>query len=280
MPIGHKSPSSLAAEIKMTRMIHSGSFLVVEGVSDKRFWTLQCQTDCEIVDGEGKENILGCIRLLDRDNFAGVLGIVDNDGDVLLDIIHDSENIAVTDSSDFECMLLRSSAFDTILVEYGAKEKIMNYETSEDQTVREGLLDRALIFGALRLAARQSGIDIKKHALTARRYVSESHWSVSKTKIMEAACEGHSADDTGRLRRCINRFCGQDPWQVVRGHDMVEILRIGLKLRLGNLNNSTGVKEIKRVLRAAISPVEIQATALWQQIRDWENNNEGYPILR
>ena len=39
---GHKDPSSVAAEIKMMRMVHGGAFLLVEGANDVRFWTHTC----------------------------------------------------------------------------------------------------------------------------------------------------------------------------------------------------------------------------------------------
>ena len=36
MPCGYKDPGSIAAEVMMTRMVHGGAFLVVEGVTDMR----------------------------------------------------------------------------------------------------------------------------------------------------------------------------------------------------------------------------------------------------
>ena len=280
MPVGHKSPGSLAAEIKMTRMIHSGAFLVVEGVSDKRFWTPRCQDTCEIVDGEGKENILGGIQLLDLAKFSGALGIVDDDGDVLLGVTRNSKNIVATDARDCECLLLRSSALDTVLVEYGEQEKIRHFEETEGHSVRDGLLNRALVFGVLRIVARQEDIKLNGAAFSVRRFMSEVTWSVSCSEVMEAARGGLSVGEVSLLTQRVEQLHDKDPWQMVRGHDMVEILRVGLKNKLGSLNNSIGVQEIKRMLRAAFSPSELESTALWQQIRKWEADNNNYPILR
>ena len=53
MPTGHKNPATLVAEIRMHRMSHDGSFLIVEGKDDVRFWTSRRHTSCELVDGEG-----------------------------------------------------------------------------------------------------------------------------------------------------------------------------------------------------------------------------------
>ena len=84
MPIGYKNPGTLAAEIKMTRTNHNGSFLVVEGIDEVRFWTPRLLADCEIVNGEGKPNVLGAVHRLDTMKFDGVLGIVDSDYDPLM----------------------------------------------------------------------------------------------------------------------------------------------------------------------------------------------------
>ncbi len=83
MPRDHKDPGTIAAEIKMMRSAHSGAFLVVEGASDARFWRPRRRGDCEIVDGEGKQNVVRGVRRLDAESVGGVLGIVDDDYDSL-----------------------------------------------------------------------------------------------------------------------------------------------------------------------------------------------------
>ena len=77
----HKDPGSVAAEIKMIRMVHDGAFLVVEGVNDVRFWRTRRHDNCELVDGEGKLNVVGAVHRLDGEGISGVLGIVDDDYD-------------------------------------------------------------------------------------------------------------------------------------------------------------------------------------------------------
>lgn len=86
MPTGHKDPGTIASEIKMMRTEHAGAFLVVEGVTDMRFWRPRKCEECELVDGEGKHNVIGGIRRLDGERIDGVLGIVDDDCDSLMDV--------------------------------------------------------------------------------------------------------------------------------------------------------------------------------------------------
>ena len=85
-------------------MSHDGSFLIVEGKNDERFWTSRRHTSCELVDGEGKRNVVGGIQRLDAASFAGVLGIVDSDYDPLNGMDVESENLLATDAHDLECL--------------------------------------------------------------------------------------------------------------------------------------------------------------------------------
>ena len=62
---GHKSPGILVAEITMNRMSHDGAFLLLEGKDDVRFWQSRRHSNCELVDGEGKLNVVGAIQQLD-----------------------------------------------------------------------------------------------------------------------------------------------------------------------------------------------------------------------
>ena len=109
MPKGSKTPGTLAAEIKMGRASHKGAFLIVESNDDIRFWTPTSRrhANCELVDGEGKQNVIGGIQRIDAACFSGVLGIVDSDYDTLNGIGIESRNPLATDAHDLECLLCR-----------------------------------------------------------------------------------------------------------------------------------------------------------------------------
>ena len=277
---GHKTPGTLVAEIKMGRMSHEGAFLLVEGKDDIRFWTPTSRrhTDCELVDGEGKRNVIGGIQKLDATSFVGVLGIVDSDYDSLIGISIESDNLLLTDAHDLECLLCRSSALDKVLAEYGSRPKIERFENKTGDDVRTGLLKRALIFGRLRWwAAVRSHPVIDLEGFSVRRFVDENTW-VTNEELLYATLLG-SPDDALELKRHIDKLPTADPWYVVHGHDMVEILRIGLRRTLGEIGTSVGVEDIGRMLRAAMTPDDLQATKLWTDMRTWEAANRPYMVL-
>ena len=278
MPKGNKTPGTLIAEIKMGRMSHGGAFLLVEGNDDVRFWTSRHHADCELVDGEGKQNVIGGIQKLDATSFPGVLGIVDSDYDTLIGISIESENLLTTDAHDLECLLCRSSALDKVLAEYGNRSKIERFEDETGADVRAGLLKRALVFGRLRWAAVRSHPVIDLGGFRVPQFVDEDTWTVDHKKLLRATLP-ESPDNALALTRRIDELPKADPWYVVHGRDMVEILRIGLRGALGDIPASIGVKEIGRVLRAAMTPGDLQETKLWTSMRAWEAANHPYMVL-
>lgn len=279
MPRGHKDPGTIAAEIKMMRSEHPGAFLVVEGAADVRFWRPRRHEDCEIVDGEGKKNVIGGVRRLDAESFVGVLGIVDHDWDSLTGLDVHTSNVVRTDAHDLECLLCRSSALEKVLAEYGDESKVRRFEMNEGVDVRRGLLDRALVFGRLRLAAALHDLDLDRSAIRVRRFVDYDTWTIDGDGLVRAAARDGSPDARDFVNRCIAQLPRADPWLVARGHDMVEILTIGLRRMLGASGRSVGSEQISGVLRAGFSRPDLRATGLWADMRTWEAANVPFRIL-
>lgn len=268
--------SDVAAEVKMRRTLHAGSFMVLEGSDDLRFWTTRCHHDCRLIDGNGKQNVLIGLRRLDEIGFEGALGVVDSNHDYLADIPLGSNNLVATDAHDLECMLCRSSALDAVLVELGDHEKIGRFGRAHGE-VRTALLDRGLVFGRVRWAVRELRPSWRLPAL--RRFVDEKSWVVDEDGLIETTASMNEAMSASVLRRRVADLPRADPWHVVRGHDLLEILRVGLRNVLGNLPATVGVKEIARALRLAMKPADLQSTQLWQDMQRWERLNEPFLVL-
>lgn len=280
MPTGHKDPGSVAAEIKMTRMVHDGAFLVVEGIDDSRFWEPRRHPSSELVDAEGKRNVIEGIGRLSPSESQGVLGVVDDDYDSLLGVEGHGENVVVTDAHDLECLLCRSRALDSVLAEYGSPEKIQRFEHEAGVDVRVGLLERAICFGRVRLAVALYGLDIQHDAIRVRRFVDEATWTVDSDGLIRAVVKEGSADDESAVARSVEGLPPAEVWRVVRGKDLLELLRIGLMRVLGNMKPSVGTGQLARLLRVAMSREELQSTQLWADMRTWEEGTgRNYLVL-
>ena len=279
MPLGNKTSGTLVAEVKMSRMSHDGAFLVVEGRDDVRFWRTRRHASCELVDGEGKKNVLGCISRLDSESFKGALGIVDNDYDSLMGVHFESRNLLATDAHDLESLLCRSSALDAILAEYGSPSKIARFESTAGVDVRTGLLERALVFGRLRWATMRHEPTVSLDRIKVPRFVDENTWNVDREGLIRAAVGADSPDGACELASRIARLPEADPWYVVRGREMIEILRIGLRRVLGDIRASVGYDDLARVLRVAMSRDDLEATKLGAGMRAWGVENHPYAVI-
>ena len=273
---GHKSPGTLVAEIEMLRADHDDAFLVVEGKDDVRFWRPRRHAGCDLIDGEGKPNVIGTVRRLDAARFAGALGVVDSDFERVTGRRFESSNLLHTDAHDLECLLCRSSALDKVLAEHADPEKIRRFEAA-GMDVRTALLERALVFGRLQLAAHLARPAVELQ-MPVPRFVDVNTWAVDDEALIRHAVPGSSRDAhaiTSRLRQLPE----VDPWHVVRGHDMVAILRIGLRRVLGNLRAGIGNGDIAGLLRVGMSSEDLRATGLWADMHAWQAENRAYTVL-
>lgn len=278
MPLGEKTPGILAAEIEMHRKTHDGAFLIVEGLDDMRFWRKWRHEQCQLIAGEGKRNVLGSVQRLDSRSVPGVLGVVDSDYDTFTGNDLPSANLVATDAHDLECLLCRSKALDDVLHEHGDPRKIERFENESGMGVRRALLERALIFGQFRLAATLHDAADVMPVIRVPRFLDERTWAVNGDALLEAVAE-RSGSDPATWRRRVDSLSAQNPWYVARGHDMVEILRRGLKRVLGNMPNNVGPADLSADLRLAVTRECLKATGLWADVQSWESSNSPYPIL-
>ena len=270
--MGNTSPN-IVAQIIMRRTSHAGSFLIVEGKDDDRFWGTRRHDSCRLIVSCGKNNVISSLKRLDEMRFEGALGVVDSDYDYLADKPLPSENLVTTDAHDLECLLCKSSALNKALSEFGDSEKISRFEKQHKKNVRTALLERGLIFGNLR---RVGVINIDQ---LISRFVNENGWAVDEGELICGIVESSKEFDADTLQNRITRLPPMDPWYVAQGHDLLRVLRIGLRSTLGNLSANTSIDTIAGVLRQAMTSADLQSTGLWQAIRRWEKQHTPFLVL-
>lgn len=276
-----KSPAEIENEIRMQRKLHAGSFLIIEGDDDHRFWRPRVAADlCELVIGDGKPNVVSAIGRLDDLPMTGALGIVDGDFDRLQGVQPQSQNLIATDEHDLECSLLRSSALERVLAELGDAGKIRRFEQRGQTSVRAALLQRGLLFGRLRwLALRQGGSQSFDALKPSQRFVDERSWEVNEQALHAAAVKTAICDRPETLGHLLSSLPDADPWCICQGHDLIELLKLGLRQVLGSLKASKGAAEIAALLRQAHDDRELHSGHLGRSIRRWESRNSPYRVL-
>ena len=98
--------------------------------------------------------------------------------------------------------------------------------------------------------------------------------------MIEMATASNPHVEEAALSDAMSALPAVDPWHVARGHDVLEILRIGLRGVLGELKASVGVGQLASVLRQGMSASELQSTQVWRDIREWEASNHPFLVLR
>ena len=280
--IGEKTPSIIANEIIMSRDLFEGSFLLVEGPDDYKFWEYRIDKGrCEIVKTEGKPNLLGAIDNLNNRGFLGALGIIDDDGDSLENNRTLSANLIATDGHDLECLLLQSPpALERgVLAELGNPKKIEQFQIQTGLSVRDRLLENGLVFGRLRWLSKRKDWQLKFEALKPERFMDREAWRVDVENLTKVAATQLTGTNKEEIRNLFQTLPDADPWLVCQGHDLLEILRLGLQNVLGDMKASQGKSHLAAFLRAAFHDTHLAATQLYQNIRVWEQANAPYQVL-
>lgn len=271
-----------ANQIRLRRSTFSGTFLLVEGSSDKVFYERFIdKIACQIVIMAGKPSsklkVIGVLDILERASFDGVLGIVDADFDRLQGSVHESVNLLRTDTHDLETMLIDSPALDKVIAEFGSAEKIAKLNVD----IRTSLVEAGRSIGYLRWVSQCDELNLTFSDLKFSKFINEQTLQINEPALIQEVKNKSQALSlkTEDLQQRISdeKNQGFNPWQVCCGHDLVEILALGLRKAVGTM--SVDVDSLERSLRLAYEEVYFRKTQLWVNIRQWESSNQPFQVL-
>jgi hypothetical protein len=276
----------VANQIRLRRSIYQGTFLLVEGGSDKAFYERFVEKSvCEIVTVSGKPSsklrVINVLKILEESNFQGVLAIVDADFDRLTTLQNNSYNLLYTDTHDLETMLINSPAFNKVLSEFGSEEKILKF----NQDVRLAILESSVLVGYLLWISQRDDLNLTFDGITFSKFINEENLQIDELKLIREVknkSQAFSLKDEDLQQRMNNaKKNNHDPWQVCCGHDFVEILSLGLRKAIGS-NKASDVEPVslERNLRLAYEEIYLCKTQLYINIHNWEDNNQPFKVLR
>ncbi|WP_413198588.1 DUF4435 domain-containing protein [Nostoc piscinale] len=272
--------------IRLRQSTFTGTFLLVEGSSDKVFYQrFVDELACELVDTSGKpssrQNAIDTLEILEKSNFQGVLVIVDADFDRLKSLVPSSPNLLYTDTHDLETMLIQSPALDKVLAEFGSEEKIAQFK----RDVRLTLCEIGISVGYLLWISQSEGLNLTFEGITFSKFIDEQTLQINELQLIREVknkSQAYSLKDEELQKQLISQKSNNhDPWQVCCGHDLVEILSLGLRKALGT-NKAADVEPnaLERSLRLAYEAVYFCKTQLYCNIRTWESQNQPFKVLR
>jgi hypothetical protein len=275
-----KKPGEVAAEVIMLRLVHSGSFFLLEGDSDCRFWQPFKHETCEIINAGSKLNVMGAIQILDGKNLRGALGLADSDLDQLESSVPLSKNVVLSAAHDLECLLLQSRALDRILIELADADKLRQLEIEEGWPVRQALINRGLLHGRLRWLASQLGWNPSfQTSLRLDRFLDPKSWRLDEVSMLNIAVTMNCPLSREDLEKALKALPQADPWHICRGHDLVDILCVGLRGKFGRPNRNFGRDAVAQSLRLAADRKDVFREPTVKAIRIWQNRNRPFKIL-
>ncbi|MCI0470690.1 MAG: DUF4435 domain-containing protein, partial [Candidatus Aminicenantes bacterium] len=271
--------------VRMTRSLHKGAILVVEGDTDSRVYDgfIDCSA-CMIIPSHGKDNAINALKILENEKYPGILAIIDADFWRIDGIKPDSVNLLLTDTHDLETMILsKSKALGKILGEFGSKYKISKFASPIDVA----LCKNALPIGFFRWISSETkdNLNLKFKGISFEKFVDETKLEINIDRLI-AEVKRNSGDkniDEKSITIKITSLMNEnfDPWQICSGHDMVQVLAIGLRYIFGNKKAEPITAEIlEGVLRITYEYSEFCLTGVYMAIREWENRNSPYKVLK
>jgi hypothetical protein len=280
----HLTPARDASAILMRRDTFSGSFLFVEGSSDKVFYErFVDERECTVITNTipGKTRVIEVLTILEGEEFPGVLAIVDADFDYLEVHIRSTPNLFRTDTHDLETLLINSFALEKVLAEYGSEEKIAKL----GRDVKEALLESGMPIGYLLWISQLEGLNLTFEGITFSKFIDDQTLKIDEVKLIQ---EIKNKSRVPALNNCHlqqllmnKRTINHDPWQVCCGHHLVEILSLGLRKAIGSAKASdVEVSNLERNLRLAYEETYFCKTQNYSSVRLWERDNQPYKVLR
>lgn len=281
------APPPVGTESAFFNAARPTAFLLVEGRADELFWRLHIDRhSCEVREHGGRERALAELRSAGETGKRGVVACLDADFDRLDGTLANEAHVVWTDLHDLELVLIHSPALERLLIELGSPAKRADFER-ERGAVRDALLAHGVKLGRLRwLSKRQQlGLVFRKDKsgeltyLPYQDFCDLRQFTVDDQELVQMVLNFSNRHDlkANDLLVQMNALPEVDAGQLCVGHDLLGLLEIGLRKKLGSKNRSR--EEIERALRLAFHRDDLERTEMFAQLTAWEAANAPFRLF-
>ncbi|HSW53686.1 MAG TPA: DUF4435 domain-containing protein [Ignavibacteriaceae bacterium] len=277
-------PIDIANEVKLSRTQHTGAIILTEGTTDSRVLSrFVDKNKTLLIPSNSKKNSLGALRILENSNFTGIMSVVDSDFWKIEHYSPQSKNIILTDTHDFDMMLISSPSFDKLLSEFSNQKKTDNIS----KTPRDYLIDMVKPIGYLRWISSpfKNNLALKFKGLSFSHFIDHRNFRLDEDHLMNAVinntpnCSVSFSDLKSKLISIKQH--NPDPLQLCNGHDIVKALDIGLRMNFGNMRGqNVNCDIIEGTLRIGYEKEYFEKTDLYKSLQLWEQINKSYKVLQ
>ncbi len=278
----HMDERDIAQEVVMERMVHKGSFLVLEGKTDiKRFRSYVDKNRCSMVNCQSVTKAVGAMQCLEKRKFPGVLAIVDADFTRIQGLDRSKDDIVVSEFHDLDLDWIKTGALEKYLSEVADETKVASKGGCEG--ISESIHATLRPISAGKLLNRRKVFKFKTSGINVGK-IYTSGVDLCKTFAKELASEGYV--DGSQVDWIVSEIRNEmtkqkDDWQMTNGHDFCGALGAMLQSEIGKKKiPQTYASEVEGHIRLAFNWEDFQSLKIYSDIVDWENKNEGYKIVR
>jgi len=275
------SAQEIADEIRMRCTYDSGPFLLVEGSSDVTFFKCRMNINIEyIIPTFGWQNLTNAMSLLQADGFQKILGVIDLDYRGIINYPNLPKNIVITDDHDIETMMLNSPAFTKVIKSKSSSGKIKTYPNGIEG-VRNKILQLGIPIGSLRFYSALKGGEYSFDKMNFDKFIDRKSLLFLSDKFvshMQGIHQNNSSISTSILSIAMDKANNitlfSDSFRLCSGHDLMEILAIGLKSVWGTYDSrEISKKSLEDAFGLAYSRDLFARTTLFREIEGWFCSN-------
>lgn len=271
----------IAREVQMERMVHSGSFLVLEGSQDvKRFRPFIDEAQCSIVCAHSVKKATLALRLLERNGLNGVVGVIDADFHRILGTLRPSPNLIYSSHHDLDLDWVSISVLERYLTEVGDEASVQAHGGPEK--IFHEILDVIKPISCARLLNAKRVFKFKVSNVEAGRVVANG-CDLVESYIDELVGSGNVDESE---RHWIRQKIGEEMsssynlLQLTNGHDFCSALGAYLRTKIGSRREPQAWgKEVALHLRLTVDRVDFFKLAVASELRNWEKSNAPYRIF-
>jgi hypothetical protein len=282
--VGHSlrnsiSPHYFLNEIRQIRNVNKMfSILLTEGETDKRlFKNFIDNTSCYLISANGKDNVINGITKLESMRYEGILGIVDNDFDLLEGIKNKSSNVFNTYMHDLEILMINSPAFNRLINEYTNETLVSKVEKDHSLSLLNLLFNLALPIGYLRWGSIKFDWNLNFGDLPYEDFIDSKSISIDTEKLIDILIRSSFNKRINKLK-IFNGIddlsqISTDPYIICNGHDVLSIFTL-----LFVYKNRYRREDMEAVLRACYNFEFFKTTSLYKDLINWEIERK-YPLF-
>ena len=263
----------VANTVMMLATAFKGTIAIVEGVTDRRLYSKFFDKDhVETIIAHSKANVRNSVRTLYNDRrFGSVIGIMDADLDYLNGRPR-SPPLFLTDTRDSEGLMLKSESFNDIINEYADEDKLSAFEDKYGN-VRDAVLEGAYPVGLLMYISDKNGFGLSFKDLDFEAFIDRRSLRCDWRKMIDEVMRRSHAARHVSAKTIIQLMAAEeqhDVWEVCRGHDLMEVMAIGLKYSFGG-NNSRNMTEaqLSGGFRLAYDREDLESTRMYSETSEW-----------